>query len=101
LHETDWQHVPTDLFGSLLPDVDVFTRFTFDGELRAVRRRDDGRWVLSVTHTRLRRPRRRERVPNWWELSDARWQLLPENATVVLRLDSIDADATTLHLREL
>jgi hypothetical protein len=99
VRETLWAQVPTDLFGVLLPNVEVFTRRTSDGELRAVRSHDErGRWRLAVTHTRKRRPRR-ERVPTWYELSEARWELLPERVTVVLPIDV--SDRTTLTLIEL
>lgn len=68
-----------------------------DGELHAIRTKDDDRWHLSVSHT--------TRLPSWDELADARYRFIPDRARMASLLppsaEWVDLHPRTLHLWEI
>lgn len=87
-----WSRVGGGLPG--MPDTEVFRHH--GKRLTAIRGREMGRWLLSVSHA--------ERVPTWGELGFARDSLLPEDAWMMIahppRRYWLNVDRRVLHLWE-
>ena len=106
--DLNWQPTPLDqeimnlVEAAGSHEVKIFTRRVRDGELRAIVSCDppDYKWHLSLTHTK--RGRHDERHPNWEEVTNARYELLPANLTMAIYLPPIEEviSSTTLRLVE-
>lgn len=87
--------------GLVEPDVRVcyFAPDEGDWRLRAIvgTHPDTGRWHLSVAHP--------ERLPTWAEVSDARYRLVPDSATMVMILppmaEYVNVHQYCFHLHEI
>lgn len=86
-------------------EVACWRRSVHDGVLTALVTRNppSHEWHLSVSHE-SHSVRRAKRYPSWDELAHARYELLPADIDVVMRLpppeDFIDVHDTTFHLHE-
>ncbi len=84
--------------------VNISRRPVLDGELVAFVRCEPPHhiWHLSLSHW-PKRSRKHRRWPTWDELIEARTQLVPSNADMVLHVPTVDgitANDPTIHLYE-
>lgn len=88
--------------------IEEFDRLVHDGNLHAIISCDPViGWHLSISHIRWARKGRppAQRYPSWDELADARYELLPSDIDVVMKLPPeatyVALHDTTFHLHEL